>query len=43
VLLIGSRTTLASVAIPFAELLLHRNVLRRPSVAGLDIHAKLVV
>jgi hypothetical protein len=41
--LIGSRTELAPVAIPFAGLLLHRNALRRPSVAALGIHAKLVV
>jgi hypothetical protein len=41
--LIGSRTALAPVAVPFAGLPLHRNILRRASIAGLGIHAKLLV
>jgi hypothetical protein len=40
--LIGSRTALASVAVPFAWLPLHRNVLRGASIAiplsGLPLH-----
>jgi hypothetical protein len=41
--LICSRTTLTLVVVPLAGLFLHRNVLRRPSVAGLGIHAKLLM
>jgi hypothetical protein len=35
--------TLAPIAVPLAGLLLHRNVLRRSSIAGLGIHAQLLV
>jgi hypothetical protein len=41
--LIGSRTALAPVTIPLVGLPLHRNVLRRASIAGLDNHAELLV
>jgi hypothetical protein len=41
--LIGSQTALAPVAVPLAGLPLHRNVLRRASITGLGIHAKLLV
>jgi hypothetical protein len=41
--LIGSQTALASVVIPLAGLLLHRCVLHRPSVAGLGVHAKILM
>jgi hypothetical protein len=41
--LIGSRTALASVVVPLAGLSLHRNILHRASIAGLGIHAKLLV
>jgi hypothetical protein len=34
---------LVSVAVPLTGLLLQRNVLRRSSVVGLVIHAKLLV
>jgi hypothetical protein len=41
--LVGSRTALAPVVVPLTGLLLHEDVLRRPSVAGLGIHAQLLV
>jgi hypothetical protein len=41
--LVGSRTVLASVVVPLVGLLLHRNVLCRSSIAGLGIHAQLLV
>jgi hypothetical protein len=41
--LIGSQTALAPVAVLLAGLPLHRNVLRRASITGLGIHAKLLV
>jgi hypothetical protein len=41
--LVGSRTALASVAIPLTGFLLHRDVLCMLSVAGLGIHAQLLV
>jgi hypothetical protein len=41
--LISSRMALASVAVPLTGLLLQRNVLRRSSVVGLVIDAKLLV
>jgi hypothetical protein len=41
--LVDSRTVLASVVIPLMGLLLHEDVLRRPSVVGPDIHAQLLV
>jgi hypothetical protein len=41
--LVGSRTALASVTVHLAGLLLHRTVLCRSSVAGLGIHAQLLV
>jgi hypothetical protein len=41
--LIGSRSVLTPVVVPLAGLLLHRNDLRSSSVAGLGIHAKLLV
>jgi hypothetical protein len=41
--LVGSRTVLTSVVVPLAGLLLHRDVMCGSSVAGLNIHARLVV
>jgi hypothetical protein len=41
--LVDSRTALTPVAIPLTGLLLHRDVLCRSSVVGLDIHAYLLV
>jgi hypothetical protein len=41
--LIASRTALAPLVVPLAGLSLHRNILRRASIAGLGIHAKLLV
>jgi hypothetical protein len=41
--LVGSQTALTLVAVPLTGLLLHRDVLCRPSVTGLDIHAQLLV
>jgi hypothetical protein len=41
--LVGSQTALASVVVPLTELLLHRDVLCRLSIAGLGIHAQLLV
>jgi hypothetical protein len=41
--LVGSRTVLASVVVPLTGLLLYRNVLCRPSVAMLGIHAQPLV
>jgi hypothetical protein len=41
--LIGSLTALAPVVVPLAGLSLHRNILRRASIVGLGIHAKLLV
>jgi hypothetical protein len=41
--LIGSQSALALVVVPIAGLLLHRNDLRSSLVAGLGIHAKLLV
>jgi hypothetical protein len=41
--LVDSRTALASVVVPLAGLLLHRNVLCRSSIAGLGIHTQLLV
>jgi hypothetical protein len=41
--LVVRRTTLASVAVPLSGPLLHRDVLCRPSAAGLGIHAQLLV
>jgi hypothetical protein len=41
--LVGSRTTLASVAVPLTVLLLHGDVLCRSSVVGLGIHAQCLV
>jgi hypothetical protein len=41
--LIGSRTALAPVVISLARLSLHRIILHRASIAGLGVHAKLLV
>jgi hypothetical protein len=41
--LVSSRTALASVTIPLMGFLLHGDVLCRPSVMGLGIHAQLLV
>jgi hypothetical protein len=41
--LIASRTVLAPLVVPLAGLSLHRNILRRASIVGLGIHAKLLV
>jgi hypothetical protein len=41
--LLGSWTTLTPDAIPLTGLLLHRDVLCRSSVAGLDIHPHFLV
>jgi hypothetical protein len=41
--LLGNRTVLTPVSIPLTGPLLHRDVLCRSSIAGLDIHAQLLV
>jgi hypothetical protein len=41
--LVGSRTVVTSLVVPLAGLLLHRDVMCGSSVAGLNIHAQLVV
>jgi hypothetical protein len=41
--LVGNWTALAPVIVPLAGLPLHRNILRQASIAGLGIHAKLLV
>jgi hypothetical protein len=40
--LIGCRTVFAPVVVPLPGLLLHRNVLCRPPVAGLCVYAQLL-
>jgi hypothetical protein len=40
--LISSRTALAPVAVPLSGLSVHRYALRRLSITGLGIHAKLL-
>jgi hypothetical protein len=40
--LISSRTALAPVVVPLEGLLLHRNILRKLSVAVLGLHAQLL-